>query len=88
MVLYLIIALDFLFQKVGGDLIDDGAINHATKAIGALTDITHLQTCSICLLLSHCANRAACYAISPIKKRLIEKVLSRLIAKVYFNYKN
>jgi len=24
---------------------------------------THLQTCSICLLLSHCANRAACYAI-------------------------
>ena len=34
MVLYLIIALDFSFQKVGGNLIDDGAINHTTKAIG------------------------------------------------------
>ena len=54
MVVYLIIALDCSFQKVGGDLIDDGAINHATKAIGALTDMMHLPTYKLVAYVYYC----------------------------------
>ena len=54
MVLYLIIALDFSFQKVGGNLIDDGAINHTTKAIANLIEMMHLPTYKLVAYVYYC----------------------------------